>query len=326
MTIPATTGASTAASFPSGPATSGPATTSPAATGPAANSYVGRFAPSPTGPLHFGSLLAALASWLDARHHQGRWLLRIEDLDPLRESATAPTRIMAQLLQLGLYWDGEPLLQSQRLQAYQAALETLINKQLVFPCTCSRSQLPAVYPGTCCNQAFASTRTDHAIRFRLAADTSLQLDDRVLGRQTWQLQQTLGDFVVKRKDGLFAYQLAVTVDDAYQQVTHVVRGSDLLDSSPRQACLGAALGYPPLTYAHIPLALDQQGLKLSKSTQAAAVPKSTPSACIRQALGILGQPQWPQIDDLPLLLTTASQHWSIDRVPKCLALAVPQEL
>jgi glutamyl-Q tRNA(Asp) synthetase len=287
--------------------------------------YVGRFAPSPTGPLHFGSLIAALASWLDARHHQGRWLLRIEDLDPPRESTAAPARIMAQLTQLGLHWDGEPLWQSQRLPAYQQALETLISRQSVFPCTCSRSQLPAVYPGTCRNQTFHSTLAAHAIRFRLPAETRLTLNDRVLGSQSWHLQQSIGDFVVKRKDGLFAYQLAVTVDDAYQQVTHVVRGSDLLDSSPRQACLGAALGYPPLTYAHIPLALDQQGLKLSKSTQAPAVPQGTPIDCIRQALGILGQPQMPQIHDLRLLLATASQQWSIDRVPKCLALAVPEE-
>jgi glutamyl-Q tRNA(Asp) synthetase len=256
--------------------------------------YVGRFAPSPTGPLHQGSLVAALASWLDARHHGGAWLLRIEDLDPLRESPNAPALILSQLTQLGLYWDSDPLFQSHRIDAFNEALQCLVDNDRVFACTCSRQMAAPVYGGTCRQRRLTNTSTPGAIRFEVP-DSTLRHNDQILGPQAWNLQTDIGDFVIKRRDDLFAYQLAVTVDDAFQQVTHVVRGSDLLDSTPRQISLAQALQYRVPQYAHIPILVDATGKKLSKSDQA------------------------PQITELPSLLATAARAWRIDRVPRALS-------
>ncbi|MEJ6682735.1 MAG: tRNA glutamyl-Q(34) synthetase GluQRS [SAR86 cluster bacterium] len=286
--------------------------------------YIGRFAPSPTGPLHFGSIVVALAGWLEARQNQGLWLLRIEDLDPPRERPDATAQIMSQLESLGLHWNGTPLFQSQRLDAYQTALDTLKDQLEVYPCTCSRRDLPPIYPGTCRSRPFAPSIPAHSIRFRVPPAV-VAIDDRIQGRLIAKLPLDVGDFIIKRKDGYIAYQLAVTVDDAYQNISHVIRGSDLLDSSPKQACLGAALRYPPVNYAHIPLLVDRQGLKLSKSSQAAAIPGGEPIACIRQALSALGQPLFAEIDDLESLLQAASQAWSIDLVPQRLTLAAPAD-
>jgi len=284
--------------------------------------YIGRFAPSPTGPLHFGSIVVALAGWLEARKNKGLWLLRIEDLDPPREKPGAPAQIMSQLESLGLSWNGTPLFQSQRLDAYQAALDKLKEQQHVYPCTCSRRDLPPIYPGTCRSRSFTPSLPAHSIRFRVPP-VVVTIDDRVQESRGSSLQRDVGDFIIKRRDGLVAYQLAVTVDDAYQNISHVIRGSDLLDSSLKQACLGTALDYPPINYAHIPLLVDQQGHKLSKSTGAAAIPDGKPIACIRQALNALGQPLFPEIDDLESLLQAATEAWSMDRVPKRLTLAAP---
>ncbi len=286
--------------------------------------YIGRFAPSPTGPLHFGSVVVALASWLDARHHNGRWLLRIEDIDPPREDPKAPDQIMRQLAALGLHWDGAPLFQSQRLDAYQAALEDLKTRSLAYPCTCSRRDLPPIYPGTCQSRRFETTLTPYAIRLHIPS-TRINLADPIQGPQAWQLPTEIGDFIIKRRDGWFAYQLAVTVDDAFQQISHVVRGSDLLDSTPKQIVLAQLLHRPSVSYAHIPLMVDQHGLKLSKSTGAAATSMDAPTACIRQALKVLCQPLHPEVDDLETLLGAATAAWSMERVPKKRELAAPPD-
>jgi glutamyl-Q tRNA(Asp) synthetase len=276
--------------------------------------YVGRFAPSPTGPLHQGSLVAALASWLDARHHGGQWCLRIEDLDPPRESATAPALIMSQLTQLGLYWDIDPLYQSRRMSAFDGALQHLVDNDRVFACACSRRITTPVYGGRCRQHRLTSTNSQNAVRFQVP-DSTLYFADQILGSQTWDLKTDIGDFVVKRRDGLYAYQLAVTVDDAFQQITHVVRGSDLLDSTPRQISLAHALQYRVPLYAHIPILVDATGKKLSKSDQAPQIPFAEPLRCIRTGLGYLGQPTFPQITELTSLLSAAAKAWRLDRVP-----------
>lgn len=275
--------------------------------------YVGRFAPSPTGPLHFGSTVAALASWLDARAAGGRWLLRIEDLDPPREIVEAPRWIMDQLRALGLYWDGDVLFQSTQLETYQHALEHLIDKGLAFPCTCSRKDVPGVYPGHCRQQEFAGVNVPHAIRLRTASEV-ITTEDRIKGPQRWHLEDDIGDFIIRRKDGLFAYQLAVVVDDEAQSVTDVVRGDDLLDSTPRQIYLGRCLGYTEPRYAHFPVVLGAHGDKLSKQAHARAVDTEDPIDLLTAALEILGQ-QPPARKPIDSFLAAAVDAWQIDAIP-----------
>lgn len=258
---------------------------------------IGRFAPSPTGPLHLGSLLAAVASWLDARAGGGHWLVRIEDIDPPREQPGATKLILAALEAHGLIWDGEPLLQSTRLDAYQAALETLADAGLLFRCTCTRRQIQAsggVYPGTCREhgmQPLPAGRS-HAVRVRVPAgrDAVVRFHDRLRGELTFDLEKDVGDFVVRRRDGLIAYQLAVVVDDAAQGVTDVVRGIDLIDSTPRQIHLQRALELPPVRYLHLPLLIDGRGSKLSKQTGATGLDLNDPRANLARVLDWLGLP------------------------------------
>src|SRR3954471_12891151 len=238
--------------------------------------YTGRFAPSPTGPLHMGSLIAALASWLDARAAGGRWLVRMEDLDRPRVLPGADDAILDALSRLGLQWDGEVVYQSKRHDLYRRALERL--GPHTYWCGCSRREIadsslglardgPPIYPGPCRTGAAGAPRV---VRVRTSADT-ITFDDRLQGRQAQMLERDIGDFVLCRADGLFAYQLAVVVDDAEQGVTDVVRGADLLDSTPRQLWLQKLLGYPQPTYLHIPVAVNDQGQKLSKQTLAPPV-------------------------------------------------------
>lgn len=277
------------------------------------DAYVGRFAPSPTGPLHFGSLVAALASYLDARHQHGRWLVRIEDLDPPRESTEAPAQILHQLAAFGFEIDGDVLYQSTRLDAYQEALEELTAAGLTFPCDCSRKSYDGVYPGRC------RTRTptgEVAIRVRVEDEQVVGMNDRILGQHQWQLGEDVGDFIVRRKDGLFAYQLAVVVDDGFQDITHIVRGNDLLDSTPRQLYLTDALGYRPVSYAHIPLILGPDGSKLSKQAHAAAIDTADPMPILRRALAALGQPSHPGESSPSRLLQLASRDWDVELVPR----------
>ena len=263
--------------------------------------YIGRFAPSPTGPLHAGSLVAALASWLDARAHGGCWLVRIEDVDTARCRADLPRRIMRQLLQHALVPDAEPAVQSQRHAQYQQALNQLTGCGLAYPCTCSRKQIAGhwaghgqspqrhgerVYPGTCRPQRGAEPAPvpgqPHAWRLDVAAclqrqglpaDAATVWNDRRLGAQQQVVTQAVGDFVLRRADGLWAYQLAVVVDDADQGVTHVVRGEDLADNTARQIVLQQALGLPTPRYLHTPLVRGTNGEKLSKQNGAEALPE-----------------------------------------------------
>ena len=257
-----------------------------------ASGYRGRFAPSPTGPLHAGSLVAALGSWLDARKNRGKWLLRIEDLDTPRCIPEATQQIQAQLLSCGLAWDEEIIYQSQRQEAYQRALDRLNDLKCLYACTCSRQTIAntlaslgiethrnqeIVYPGTCRPaelignpiQAFEGSKK--AWRIALPKNCLIQFRDLALGTQSQNLNTEVGDFVLRRSDGLFTYQLAVVVDDAEQGITHIVRGQDLLSNTARQICLQEVLGYQRPEYLHLPLVLDEHGEKLSKQTLATQI-------------------------------------------------------
>jgi glutamyl-Q tRNA(Asp) synthetase len=257
--------------------------------------YRGRFAPSPTGPLHFGSLLAAAGSWLDARRAEGEWLLRIEDLDPPREPPGAADEIRRALEAFGLWWDGEIMFQSRRNQAYDAALAQLAADGWTYPCKCSRAQIEAanrrrgsagsrVYPGTCRDRACRS-RT-RILRVRTTHEL-LELSDRLQGRFAQVLAGEVGDFVLRRREGYIAYQLAVVVDDHAQGITDVVRGIDLLDSTPRQLWLQRLLGYATPRYMHLPVVVRPDGEKLSKQTGAAGVDLRAAPALVQQVLACL---------------------------------------
>lgn len=262
--------------------------------------YVGRFAPSPTGPLHAGSLVAAMASYLDARAHRGRWLLRIEDLDPPREARGASVAIVDTLARLGFAHDGEIVCQSARDAAYRAAFEQLTATGRVYPCACTRREVAdsvlrngrerprnaeLVYPGTCRN-GMPAGREPRAWRVRVDA-TPIAWRDRRAGKSTERLDETVGDFVLRRADGLWAYQLAVVVDDAWQGVTDVVRGADLRDSTARQVYLQRLLGLPTPRYLHLPVVVDAEGNKLSKQTGAAPIDPQRGLQALNAALDFL---------------------------------------
>ena len=270
--------------------------------------YIGRFAPSPTGPLHAGSLVAALASWLDARAHNGQWLVRIEDIDTPRCVKGADQGILEQLSACGLVADSEPKWQSQRTHLYENALSHLINKGWAYPCGCSRKEIEdvyvsqgqdiarhsaAIYPGTCRDglngkPARAWRLNVQAVMEALHLPQTLQWHDRRMGHQQQDVAREVGDFVLKRADGLWAYQLAVVVDDADQGVTHIVRGEDLLDNTARQILLQKALGLPAPIYMHTPLVLGENGEKLSKQNGALGLDVSNPLAALNGAAGVLG--------------------------------------
>ena len=298
--------------------------------------FLGRFAPSPTGELHAGSLVAALASYLDARAHQGEWLLRIEDVDGPRCISGADKAILQQLQQCGLQWDGEVVYQSHRSQLYQQALERLMAQGLVYPCGCTRKEIEesqalldlnlerhkaAVYPGTCRNGLHG--KTARAWRFNVQKWSALRgspwvnWTDRRLGQQTQNVQEEVGDFVLKRADGLWAYQLAVVVDDASQHISHVVRGEDLTDNTARQCLLQEALGLQHPHYLHTPLVLGANGEKLSKQNAAKALDLSSPKAiglAMQTAASALGLSTPKQVIDddtrLQLALATWGKDWA----------------
>lgn len=285
--------------------------------------YRGRFAPSPTGALHFGSLAAALGSCLDARAHHGQWLLRMENLDRQRERKGAADGILRTLEAFGFAWDGAVLFQSDRDAAYQEALERLRREDLVYPCSCSRKEVQtlgrqgpegAVYPGVCrAGPRFAKGR--YALRVRVP-DAEVVAQDRRHGAVRQHLGRDVGDFVLRRVDGLFAYQLAVVVDDAEQGVTDVVRGSDLLLSTPRQVHLQRLLGYPRPRYLHLPLALDQVGRKLSKQDAALPVRSDRPLPALLAALRFLGQSPPPQgLGSIKEFWEWSIAHWDSGRLP-----------
>jgi len=297
------------------------------------NRYRGRFAPSPTGPLHFGSLVAALGSYADARAAGGEWLVRMEDLDPPREQPGAADAILAALDAFALEWDGAVMYQSRRGDAYRDGIARLAALGATYPCACTRKELQdsalaapdgsLVYPGTCRN-GLPPGKAMRALRVRVG-DAVIDFDDAVQGRIAQDLARDVGDFVVRRADGFVAYQLAVVVDDAAQDITDVVRGADLLDSTPRQIHLQRLLGVPTPRYAHLPVAVNSDGEKLSKQTLAAPIDAARPAPALVAALAFLGQAPPPELAraSAPAVLAWAVAHWSRERIPRVRALAAP---
>jgi glutamyl-Q tRNA(Asp) synthetase len=277
----------------------------------------GRFAPSPTGPLHLGSLLTAVASWINVRASGGRWLVRMEDLDEPRCIAGAADSILRTLERHGLSWD-ELTYQRDRIPLYRDALERLRHDGHTFTCICSRSQLQDadVYPGTCRNRHTISTGPSSQ-RVRVPNET-LGFEDLVQGHYSQRLDRDVGDFIVFRRDGIVAYQLAVVVDDAAQHVTQVVRGADLLDNTPRQLLLFRLLELRPPRYAHVPVLADRSQQKLSKHTQATAIDARLPTENLSLVLALLGHepPKMLRGAQPGHLLDWAVAHWRLDRVPR----------
>lgn len=297
--------------------------------------YRGRFAPSPTGPLHFGSLIAAVGSFLQARSQQGEWLVRMEDLDPPREVQGAADDILRTLEALGLQWDGAIMYQSQRADAYEAALDQLAQQQHSYVCTCSRKDIEEtasagaeghIYPGTCRTASVIATG-EYALRVKTRNETTC-FHDAWQGAQQQNLSSETGDFVIKRKDGLYAYQLAVVVDDAAQGITEVVRGSDLLVSTLRQIYLQQLLGYTTPCYAHLPIAVTAQQEKLSKQTHAPAVDPHHAVPLLIRVLDFLHQPVDPVLADASLdeFWAWAIRNWQPARIPARHAIQAPVSL
>lgn len=290
------------------------------------SNYVGRFAPTPSGYLHFGSLIAALASYLDARAMGGRWLLRMEDLDPPREMPGAQDAIVQALDAYGFEWDGPMQRQSERHAVYEETIERLLREGLAYPCLCSRKQLeayPGPYPGFCRDARHPLGNA--AIRLRVP-NLEYRFTDRVQGEFAQHLSQEVGDFVIRRRDGLIAYQLAVVLDDAWQGVTDVVRGADLLDSTPRQLYLQELLGLPQPRYLHIPLIIQPDGHKLGKSYRSPPLRPEEAVPLLLRALRALGQPTAPELNDaLPgEVLAWAIPRWDAGLIPRTLTLAEAQ--
>lgn len=275
--------------------------------------YVGRFAPSPTGPLHFGSLITAVASYCDARAHQGQWLVRIEDTDIPRIYPGSEAHILHSIDAFQFTPDAEIIFQKDRLDIYESVIEQLHQQGWVYACQCTRKMLGSnhIYAGTCrdLNLPFEH----QAIRLKVS-DQAICFTDRLQGSHCCNLQQDLGDFVLKRRDGIINYQLAVVVDDYLQGMTHVVRGADLLDNTERQIWLGSLLGYRKLEYMHLPLAMNDQGQKLSKQNLAQALDLKRAPELLQQAIRALHQPE-VDLDTPENMLKQAIAQWNIDLIP-----------
>jgi len=283
--------------------------------------YRGRFAPSPTGALHFGSLVAAVAGYLDARHHDGEWLVRLEDLDPPRVQPGAAADILRTLEALGLEWDGPVERQSERFDDYRDAVAELLRYRMAYHCSCSRREVAEggrsgtegpVYPGTC-RPGPSKPAEPLAVRL-LTHDEPIEFTDRIQQRYSQRVLSTVGDFIIRRRDGLYAYQLAVVLDDAWQDITHVVRGADLLPSTPRQIHLQRLLGLACPVYAHVPLVMSADGRKLSKRDGAHPVAASDPLPALSAALRFLGQGV-PDTGDLTEFWPQAIEAWDVTKVP-----------
>ncbi|WP_107760178.1 tRNA glutamyl-Q(34) synthetase GluQRS [Dickeya sp. Secpp 1600] len=293
---------------------------------PESRPYVGRFAPSPSGDLHFGSLIAALGSYLQARAGRGRWLVRIEDIDPPREVPGAAARILRQLEQYGLLWDGDVVYQSRRHDLYRAVLADLQRQGKCYYCTCTRQRIQQIgghYDGHCRDRGLPSNQA--ALRLRQSQPV-LSFHDRLRGQIDADPMLAREDFIIHRRDGLFAYNLAVVVDDHDQGVTEIVRGADLIEPTVRQLSLYHQLDYPAPAYVHLPLALNCDGNKLSKQNHAPALPDGDPRAVLAQALAFLRQPlpaHWRDLDR-DALLAWAVAHWSLATVPVEAALTSPE--
>lgn len=285
----------------------------------ATSRYRGRFAPSPTGPLHFGSLVTALASWLEAKSARGDWLVRIEDLDPLREPPEATGQILHSLECHGLFPDEPVRFQSRRHDAYQRAIETLLAQGRAYRCRCSRKQLKnnhGHHPNQCRKGGTRPEDGPHAVRFALEDESSHWQDD-LLGTQKQRVHAELDDPVILRKEGFYAYQLAVVVDDIDQGITHVVRGSDLLDMTAQQQQIFQALGAEPPQWLHIPVIVNEQGQKLSKQTHAPALDDHRPARNLFLALQALGQQPEPTLAHATVeeVLSWAEAHWQRSAIP-----------
>jgi glutamyl-Q tRNA(Asp) synthetase len=289
--------------------------------------YIGRFAPSPTGPLHFGSLVAAVASYCEAKIHGGKWLIRIEDLDKPREVKGAAATILKQLEACGFEWNDSIIYQSQRSNFYADALAVLNNKQLIYPCTCTRKEIAdssthigiegLVYPGTC---LLHPIKENTAIAWRIKTPKqNFCFNDAIQGDVCQNLHQDIGDFVLKRADSLFAYQLAVVIDDAAQGITNIVRGADLLNSTPRQIYLQQMLHYSTPQYAHVPLACNSAGEKLSKQTLALPITTANTPHYLFLALQFLGQTPPPslQFETPETIWLWAKSNWQLAKIPHC---------
>lgn len=276
--------------------------------------YVGRFAPSPTGPLHFGSLITAIASYCDAKTHQGKWLVRIEDTDIPRIYPGSEAHILKCIDAFGFEPDDEIVFQRNRLTLYEQVLDQLHAQGQIYACQCTRKLLGsnAIYPGTC--QTLSLAFEHQAIRVKVSA-APICFEDRLQGRQCSNLADELGDFVLKRRDGILNYQLAVVVDDYLQGVTDVVRGADLLDNTQRQIWLQQLLGYPTPRYMHLPLAMNEHGQKLSKQNLAAALDPAHAADYIQQALNALQQPNVER-DTPRQMLAQAVAQWDVEQIPK----------
>jgi len=280
-------------------------------------SYIGRFAPSPSGPLHFGSLVAALASYLDAKANRGQWLVRMEDIDPPRIMPGAADSILRTLENYGLHWDQQVLYQSTRQQAYEAALDHLKQHNLIYTCDCSRQQIKShgnVYAGICRTKN-NQTQSPSAQRIKVP-NVTIGFDDQIMGKQTQKLHSTVGDFILRRKDNLFAYQLAVVVDDAEQDITHIVRGHDLLDSTARQIFLQQSLGLDTPDYAHFPVITNNSQQKLSKQNLAPEIHSVDAIGNLSRGLAALGiMPSQDIVQESPEnLLSWAVDRWDINKI------------
>lgn len=283
------------------------------------NGWIGRFAPTPSGSLHFGSLVAALGSYIIAKQKQGQWFLRIEDLDPPREIQGASTEIIKTLEAFGFEWDGKIVYQSQRSQYYQQALEKLKAKRLTYTCDCSRKQIQqrnsGIYDRMCRDRNDGLTK-EHAIRIKFN-DLFCCFDDTILGQCVFKEAQDTQDFIIKRRDGLFAYQLAVVADDIEQGVNHVVRGADILDSTPRQNFIYQSLGVKPPAYYHLPLAVDEKDEMLSKSKFSPAIKQDKASQWLVKALKHLDQPIEADLEKSKPkeILDWSIKNWQLEKVP-----------
>jgi glutamyl-Q tRNA(Asp) synthetase len=275
---------------------------------------IGRFAPSPTGDLHFGSLLAAVASYLQVKSSGGKWLIRIEDIDPPREVAGSAVRILQDLERFGMHPDRDVLYQSTRTKAYQLAIQELLDSGKAYWCGCSRSELPAsgIYPGIC-RDGLPPGKTARSVRLRVS-NQIIRFNDAVQGPAEENLSETVGDFVIRRADGLAAYQLAVVVDDSFQKITEVVRGADLLDSTARQIYLQQRLGLETPVYAHHPVVTDEGGRKLGKRYGSDPIVSMSPLQVLRRALSALGQP-CPEINSIDDLWHWALTNWKLSNIP-----------
>ncbi len=276
----------------------------------------GRFAPTPSGPLHFGSVIAALGSYLQARSQQGEWLVRIDDIDRPRVQPGAADSILKSLERLGLYWDGEPVYQSRQVEKYDEVLQTLAGGGHTFACGCTRAEARGIYAGTC-RAGLADGRQPRSLRLRVP-DRDLTLTDRLSGSRSISLVREVGDFIIRRADHIVAYHLAVVVDDAEAGITEIVRGTDLLESTAPQILLQQLLDYPTPAYLHLPLALDGNNRKISKQNHAPAIAEQSAPEILWQALTFLGQAPATDLrqsacDDI---LAWAIQYWDIGKIPR----------